>query len=180
MITATERLILRKFRETDADAVHFYASDPEVCRYTDFGPNTWDETVEFVATAVGHEADSLADLAIASRRSGEVIGGCSAFVPKGEEPDERPHVREIGYVLRRDLWGQGFVTEATAALIALLQASGNVTRVEARCRPENVASARVMQKVGMTFQFLLERDYECKGAWVDSHLYSLDIKDLRA
>ncbi|PKQ26486.1 MAG: GNAT family N-acetyltransferase [Actinobacteria bacterium HGW-Actinobacteria-4] len=176
MITSTERLVLRKFRETDADAVHAYASDPEVCKYTDFGPNTWEDTVNFVNTAMNHEPDSLADLAIALRSTREVIGGTGAFLPKGEEPDERPHVREIGYVLRRDLWGQGLVTEAATALISLLKQTGTVTRIEARCRPENLASARVMQKLGMKFEFLLERDYECKGVWVDSHLYSLDLR----
>lgn len=175
MITTTDRLILRKFSENDADAVHAYASDPEVCRYTDFGPNSWEETVAFVTMAMGRAPDSLSDLAITLRSTHEVIGGCGAFIPKGEEPDERPHVREIGYVLRRDLWGQGLVTEAATALVSLLKATGSVTRVEARCRPENLASARVMEKLGMRFEFLLERDYECKGVWVDSHLYSLEL-----
>lgn len=167
-------------RESDEDAVHAYASDPEVCRYTDFGPNTWEDTVEFVNAAVAHPAQSFADLGITLRGRDQIVGGLGAFVPKGEDADERPHVREVGWVLRRDLWGQGLMPEAVGAMLRQLRDDLTVTRVEARCRPENKASVRVMEKLGMSFEFFLARDYECKGVWVDSHLYGLNLQSAPA
>lgn len=178
MIIETERLWLRQVRETDADAVHLYASDPEVCLYTDWGPNTWQDTAEFVAMAAAHPEGSLANLAITLKGDPVVVvGGVSAHTPRGEEPDERPHVREVGWVLRRDLWGQGIVTEALRGMIDhLLLTAPEVTRLEARCRPENARSERVMQRLGMTFQFHLDQDYRVREQWVDSVLYALDLR----
>lgn len=180
MIIETDRLILRHFRETDADDVHLYASDPVVCEHTDWGPNAWQDTVDFVARASAHPAESLADMAITLRGNVQAVGGCGAFVPRGEDPDERPHVREIGWVLRRDLWGQGIMTEAMRAVIDhLMRHHPDITRLESRTRPANQRSERVMKNLGMSLEFTLEREFESKGQWVDSVLYSLDLRPLR-
>lgn len=181
MIIETARLRLRQFRETDADDVHLYGSDPEVCTYTDWGPNTWQDTVEFIQRASSHPEGSLEDLAITVRGNLQVVGGCGVFVPRQEDPDERPHVRECGWVLRRDLWGQGIVFEAMVAMLDhVIRNEPHITRLESRCRPQNTRSERIMQKLGMKLEFTLEHEYQIRGEWVDSLLYSLDLKDLRA
>jgi [ribosomal protein S5]-alanine N-acetyltransferase len=168
MIIETARLILRPYDPADAKAIHAYGSDPEVCRYTDFGPNTWEDTLEFLTTVTDPDHSSL-DLAITLRETGEVVGGIAA------RPGDDGRY-ELGWVLRRDLWNQGLVTEAAQALIAHVLTLDGVMTICARCRPDNPASARVMEKAGLRFVTRIERDREVRGEWVDSLLYEMDAQ----
>ena len=171
MILETERLVLRPYLLSDATAVHAYGSDPEVCRYTEFGPNTWDDTLGFLGTAIA-PTNTTIDLAITVRGADEVVGGISA----------KPHPGgkyELGWVLRRDLWGRGVATEAAKALLAHVAALPGTTLVFARCRPENRASYRVMEKIGLRFAERVPREKEVRGEWVDSLFYDVDIVDGR-
>jgi len=163
VILETERLILRPYRLADASAVHAYASDPEVCQYTEFGPNTWDDTLSFLQTATD-TAQANIDLAITLKDVGEVIGGISARPQPGGR-------HEMGWVLRQDLWGHGIVSEAARALFAHVSALPGTTAVYARCRPQNAASARIMEKLGMVFVERIDREKEFRGEWVDTLVY---------
>ncbi|MBN2177614.1 MAG: GNAT family N-acetyltransferase [Demequinaceae bacterium] len=165
MIIETDRLVLRPYSTSDAEDVHAYGSDPEVCRTADFGPNTWEETVAFLAS-VTDPANSAIDLAITL--AGRVVGGISA-----RPGDEGRY--ELGWVMRRDLWDQGYATEAARALVAHVLTLDGVTTISARCRPDNPASARVMEKAGLRFVTRIERDREVRGEWVDSLLYEMDV-----
>jgi ribosomal-protein-alanine N-acetyltransferase len=167
MILQTERLILRPYRLADASAVHAYGSDPEVCRYTEFGPNTWDDTLGFLQTA-SDTAQANIDLAITLREVGEVIGGIGARPNPGGR-------HEMGWVLRRDMWGHGIVTEAARVLLAHVSALPGATAVFARCRPQNVASMRIMEKIGMVFVERIDREKEFRGEWVDTLVYELRV-----
>lgn len=167
MILETERLILRPYRLADASAVHAYGSDPEVCRYTEFGPNTWDDTLGFLQTATD-TAQANIDLAVSMRATDEVIGGISAR----PQPEGR---YEMGWVLRRDMWGQGIVTEAARALLAHVSTLPGATVVFARCRPQNAASARIMEKIGMVFVERIDREKEFRGEWVDTLVYEVRV-----
>ncbi len=167
MILETERLVLRPYRISDATAVHAYGSDPEVCRYTDFGPNTWDDTLAFLQTAVNPIPPKI-ELAITIRGDDAAAGGLGAWpVAEGRW--------EMGWVLRRDAWGKGYATEATRAVFGEVAARGDVHTIFARCRPENLASARVMEKLGMRYVELIPRESHVRGEWVDSHVYEAII-----
>jgi ribosomal-protein-alanine N-acetyltransferase len=167
VIIETERLILRPYRVADATAVHRYGSDPEVTRYTDFGPNTWDDTLAFLQTAVNPIPPKI-ELAVTVRDDDEVVGGVGAWpVADGRW--------EMGWVLRRDVWGRGYATEATSALFDAVAGRGDVHTIFARCRPENAASARVMEKLGMRYVELIPREHEVRGEWVDSRVYEVSI-----
>lgn len=164
----TERLVLRSYRISDATAVHAYGSDRVVTRYTDFGPNTWDDTLGFLQTATRPTPPKI-ELAITVKPFDDVVGGLGAW------PTE-PGVWEMGWVLAREHWGNGYATEATRAVLAAVVARPDVARVVARCRPENVRSARVMEKLGMTYRETIGREKEVRGAWVDSLLFALDVR----
>jgi len=174
MILETDRLILRPYRFMDAEAIHRYGSDPEVCRYTNFGPNTWEDTIQFVNRASDSSRPEI-ELAITLRGDDTVVGGVGAFAAHHGSMADHPHDREMGWILRRDLWGRGIATEAAEALLDALRTAGDVAHVYARCRPQNAASARVMQKIGMRQRARVFRDYETKGAWVDSLLFSTKL-----
>ena len=179
----TERLVLRPFTRADRDDVHVYASDPAVCFFTDWGPNTDADTDEFIEEAVAtgaplNTAVSLAHDVLGASGvvpSGTVVGSVSAFGAERGPVDANPTARELGWVVRRDLWGQGIATEAVRGLVEALFAGGVVREVHARCRPQNRASSRVMEHVGMTYVQTITKDKLIRGDWVDSHLYRLVI-----
>lgn len=183
MTLETPRLILRPFEPGDVDDVHFYASDPAVCFFTDWGPNSREETEAFVAQAVATGAPE--NYAITLREdmpgtsgtvtAGTVIGGLGAFGVGHAPIADNPTLRELGWVIRRDLWGRRIATEAVEALIESVRENSELEAIHARCRPQNRASSRVMEHVGMIHVRRIERDYEVRGAWVDSDLYVLDL-----
>lgn len=84
------------------------------------------------------------------------------------------HARaEIGYALSRTYWGEGYMTEAVREVISFGRRTMELNRIEARCRTENTASARVLEKVGMKFEGILRRHIFSKGAYHDMKMYSI-------
>jgi ribosomal-protein-alanine N-acetyltransferase len=181
MEVVTERLVLRPFAATDVDDVHVYSSDPAVCFFTDWGPNSREQTEAFVADAVAggaplNMAISLAqDLLGASGivPAGTVVGGVSAFGAFRGPVDDNPHSRELGWVVRRDLWGQRIATEAVGAFVQALAREYGVREFTARCRPQNRSSSRVMEHIGMVYIERVPNDVVINGTPADSEIYRL-------
>ena len=167
MIIETERLILRTYRLADAAAIHRYGSDPEVARFSEHAPNTWEDTLRFLQDAV-HPVPPKIQLGITLRGDDAVGGGVGAWpVAAGRW--------EMSWGLRRDLWGKGYAAEASSAVFDVVVARGDVRTVAARCRPENVASARVMEKLGMRFARLIPRDTAMLGEEMGAALYEVTV-----
>jgi ribosomal-protein-alanine N-acetyltransferase len=87
---------------------------------------------------------------------------------------EAEHARaEVGFVLSREYWGRGLMSEAVRAILRFGFERMNLNRIEARCIAENAASARVMEKAGMVYEgTLCQREY-IKGAYRDIKLYAI-------
>lgn len=79
---------------------------------------------------------------------GSVIGSV-ALMTGVSDLVHGPCEAEIGYVLRREAWGNGYAAEAAEALLSWAGAHLGITRVVATCRPENTGSVRVLEKIGM-------------------------------
>ncbi len=151
-ILETERLRLRRLTADDADAVfNRWAQDPVVSRYLAWQPHEslaeslahakaceakWSRGSEFTWMIEDREA-GLAVGSIAAHRSGSRIG--------------------LGYLLARDSWGQGYMTEAVTGLTDWFLALPDVFRVWAVCDMENPASARVLEKSGFELEGTLHR-----------------------
>jgi RimJ/RimL family protein N-acetyltransferase len=139
----TERLCLRHPRDSDAAAVSEYASDPEVTRYMDWPTHTGPhEAVVFLEGA--HErlaAGTEFTWMIVVKADDRVIGAISCRMRRREV--------DFGYALNRAYWGQGFATEAARAIVAWASSLEHVNRVWATCDVDNIASARVLEKVGL-------------------------------
>lgn len=164
----TERLLLRAFTPDDVEAVHAYAGDPEVCRYTDWGPNTPLQSQAFIdEMRAASAAESPGSLTWAVTVTGNVVGACSVTVTSHE------HQRGVmGYVLARSHWGRGYATEAAAAVLRFARAELGLRRVEATCRPDNVASQRVLGKIGMEQEGLMRSHMLIRGRREDSLLFA--------
>jgi ribosomal-protein-alanine N-acetyltransferase len=167
----TQRLLLRKMRLDDAEAMFAYASDPAVARYV-----LWDthhsieDSESFLRLAIeGYERGDFGGWGVVLKDSGAFIGTCG--LDAGYAPE---HARaELGYVLSREYWGKGLMPEAVRAIIAFGFARADLNRIEARCIAANLASARVMEKAGMTYEGTLREREFIKGAYRDMKLYSI-------
>jgi RimJ/RimL family protein N-acetyltransferase len=137
----------------------------------DWGPNTEEETRAFIAeTMRSREASPRLHytLAVTLAGSGEVIGGCRIWI---ESPEHRD--ASIGYSLARQHWGRGYATELARGLLQFGFEALGMHRIWAIVEPENVASARVLEKVGMQREGRLRDHRYAKGRWRDSVLYAI-------
>jgi ribosomal-protein-alanine N-acetyltransferase len=167
----TSRLELRELAEEDFEAVHRYASDPEVTRYLSWGPNSEETTRAFLALAREHAAaDPRRDfeLGVVDGSSGELIGGCGLH---GRREAFREY--ETGYCLRRDWWGRGVGSETVRALIDFGFRSLGTHRIYAQVFPDNTASVRILQRLGFRLEGHLHGDVFVRGEWHDTLIYAL-------
>lgn len=164
----TRRLRLRDFESDDVEGVHQYAADPEVCRYMEWGPNTLAQTQAFVRDEIAATGSSDRDsFTWAITLNGAVVGACSVTVTS------RAHRRgEMGYVLARAHWGRGYASEAAAAVLDFARGELGLERVEATCRTENIASQRVLMKIGMQPEGVLRSHVVIRGKREDSLLFA--------
>jgi RimJ/RimL family protein N-acetyltransferase len=147
----TERLVLRRFTEDDAELLVELDSDPEVMQFITGGLPTSRREVETeilpAYLAYYDRDDRFGFWAAIERSSGEFVGWFH-FRP---ESDDAPDHIELGYRLRRSAWGKGYATEGSRALIEKGFAELGVERVFAATMVVNVASRRVMEKSGLRY-----------------------------
>jgi RimJ/RimL family protein N-acetyltransferase len=174
----TERLTLRDFRSTDSDDVHAYASIPDVARYMPWGPNSPDDTREFLTRVLSEQSAWPRfgfDFAIELRATGRVIGSIGLHLRDGPN-----RTAELGYCLHNAAWRQGFVSEAAHALVDVGFRTLNLHRIIAICDARNTASFGLMEKVGMRREGLFRRDREIKDEWRDTFLYAVLADDWKS
>ena len=169
MELVTERLVLRPLRVEDADAFYAMYVDPEVMRFMS-GPFTG--TVEqlrerLAVRIVEHNRDGFGLMGTELRETGELIGRCGHLRWTIEGREEL----EVGYLLGRRHWGNGYATEAARALIDDGFARLGAHRIISLIHPQNVASQRVAEHNGLRY----ERDITVDGIPIAPiRLYSID------
>jgi len=168
----TERLTLRELTLDDAPALNAVDGDPVVARWNGFEPPGLDGTrayIENVIKDAAQEPRQFITLAIVTRADDHLIGRCG-FDRGG--PDLLNAM--VGYCLHRDLWGQGYMTEAVQALVGHGFRDLKLHRVWADCDPRNVGSWRVMEKVGMRREGHSIENYRYPdGEWADTWFYAM-------
>jgi RimJ/RimL family protein N-acetyltransferase len=159
VLLETDRLTLRRFTDTDADAALLFEldSDPEVMRYV--GPYTLPSVAAYREHIrnrfLPHYAHPARGVFAAHERPGGAFVGWFIFRQAtdyrfaAEAGWTRESDIELGYRLRRAAWGRGLATEGSRALVALADADPTVTAVVAAALVPNRASTRVMEKCGL-------------------------------
>ncbi len=145
-ILGTERLLLREFVLEDVDALALVLSDPETMRYY---PATLDRAgvVEWIRRNRRRYVDAGHGLwAMVLKSSGELVGDCGLTRQAVDGTEEI----EIGYHVRRDLWGRGYAPEAARACQEYGFGRLGADRLISLIRPENLASRRVAEKTGLS------------------------------
>jgi RimJ/RimL family protein N-acetyltransferase len=148
MFLETERLLLRRFTEADADNLVALDADPEVMRLLTGGRPTPREVVEHELLPSLLQAyerfPSFGTWAALERATGEFVGWFALDPPDGGKGDEV----ELGYRLRKSAWGKGYATEGSRALVDKAFAELGVQRIYAETMAVNTASRRVLEKAG--------------------------------
>ncbi len=144
----TERLLLRKMTEADADSVFAMRSDADVMRYIR-EPQKRGEALNWIKL-------------VSSRWDGEKIGFCSVFLKSTNQfvgwcglwrLKETGEI-EVGYALFKEFWGKGFAGEASEAFLEYGFTELNLPKIVACANPNNLNSRRVMEKLEMTFDHI--------------------------
>jgi len=157
LILETPRLILRKYTFADVPAIEAVLGDPVTMQ---FYPAAFDRqgVEDWIGRSLErYERDGHGLWAMLLKPSQELMGDCGCSLQEVEGINQV----EVGYHVRRDLWGRGYATEAARACIDYAFVQLGARRVISMIRPENVASRRVAEKNGMTCEkIVLWRDYD--------------------
>lgn len=145
MTIRTDRLLLRPLCLCDLKTVHEYACDSENTKYMLFLPNASEQETERFLCSVEQEWQqehpSAFEFAIVF--NGVQIGAISISLC------ETINQGEIGWILNKNYWNCGYASEAAAAVLDFAKTQLRLQRVIAQCDWRNIASARVMEKIGM-------------------------------
>ena len=171
----TERLILRKFRQDDAqDVFDNWANDKDVTKHLSWTPHANAEaTRQYIAACVErYEKESIYHWAIVPKEYGKVCG--SIEVMNVSEINGRC---EMGYCMSKRYWNKGIMSEALKAAVKFLFDEVGFNRIQAVHHIENPASGKVMQKAGMKYEGRLKQYIadNC-GKFVDCDIYAI-VKD---
>ncbi len=166
----TNRLILRPFIKNDIDSIFAMRSDADVMRFIRPIQTNRSEAESWTNLVSSRwEKEKIGFCAVIEKSSNQFIGWCGLWRLK--ETDET----EVGYALIKDFRGKGFAVEASEAFLIYGFEELNLEEIVAVARPENRASRRVMERLGMTYDYtgkFYERDLVhysiCRESWVAS------------
>jgi RimJ/RimL family protein N-acetyltransferase len=169
---ATPRLLLRPFREGDADDLYAYRSRPDVVRHLYFDTSTYDEVCGVVErrstmNRLGTEGDVLV-LAVEEQATGRLVGDVSLTWTSAAHRQG-----ELGFVFHPDVHGRGYAREAATAVLDLAFDRAGLHRVYGRADARNEPSARLMQRLGMRLEAHLRENEIFKGEWGDEVVYAV-------
>jgi len=143
----TRRLLLREFVETDFEALREIESDPEILRYRSRSEITPAATREFINNAKAQAAEQPRQqyaLGAVLKDSLRLIGELGLTISSSKYDEAY-----LWYSINRKYWGQGYGTEAAARLLRFGFEEASLRRIFAECHPDNLASARVLEKIGL-------------------------------
>ena len=164
----TQRLILRRIREIDYIDMHEYSADAEVTKYLVWQPHkTIEETKKYTGELQQRYAEGkFYDWGLVHKADSKLIGTCGLTTINLNK-----NSCEIGYVLSKKYWGQGFIPEALGIIMDFAFTYLDFERIEGRFFEGNEKSCRVMQKMGMVFDRVDYKLFHIKGEYKNIYNY---------
>lgn len=167
-IIETKRLVLRKFAESDLEAIYKIFSDSEVNRFLPWFPlGSMEEAQAFYEERFGSryiQKDAY-DYAVCLKENDYPVG----YLDVGMDESH-----DLGYGLRKEFWHKGFVTEAGMAVIEQLKKDG-ILYITATHDINNPGSGNVMKRLGMKYQYSYEEQWQPKDFPVIFRMYQLNL-----
>lgn len=172
----TERLLLRPFSGDDAPAILEIFSDARTMEYWSAEPiSSLDEAEKLLRADIEWAAlKTTRAWAIAIPDSNRYAGKISLF-----QIDERNRRAEIGYLLGRQHWGKGLMTEAMSAVLAFAFDEMRLHRIEVDTDPDNQPSLALLARFGFAREGYFRDRWRVHGAWHDSVMLALLEDDYR-
>ena len=170
MLIGTERLVLRRFRASDAPVLAAYRSDPAVARY-----QSWDAPfpLEKAEVAVRNFAAGSPDRVGWFQYAVELTGERSLIGDVAVRLHDNLKQAEIGFTLAPAYQKRGFATEAVSAVLDRLFRLQGLHKVTGECDARNKPSAALMERLGFTREGCLRQQTFIKGEWTDDLIYGL-------
>lgn len=169
-ILSSSNLVLRPIDERDTAALFHHFSDDTVTKYMDIDSfsNISEAThiIQFFRKSLEEEEGTRWAITLAGKD--ELIGTC------GYHKINKPHFKaEIGYDLQPSYWGKGIMKEAISCMLTYGYEELQFNRIEAFVDPENIASAKLLSRLGFHYEGFLRDAFFEKGRFVNAELYSL-------
>ena len=167
----TRRLTIREYTEEDWPTVYAYVKDKAFWKFQAGEPPSEDRVKALFQWAVREQTIAPQVnyyLAATDAKNGDVIGeAVLKLIPPGHGQGE------IGFGVSPALWKRGFATEITRTMVEAGFKTFRLHRISAQCAPENKASIRVMQKLGMAREGLLREHYRSGDRYWSSVIYAV-------
>jgi len=173
----TNRLLLRKFSMMDAEDYYQISSDPIVTSQTTWERHTSKEdSIKYIQKVLDkYKRHEGFHWGIVYKSSGQLIGRTGLI-----RIDPIHNKAELGYVLSKDYWNQGIITEATSQIVKYGFSELGLNRIEAQCNVNNPGSYRVMEKLGLVMEGVLRKQLKIKGEYLDQRMYSILRSDFES
>ncbi len=169
-ILQTERLDMRWLTLDDGPQLRAICDNQAVAATSGSvaHPYPEDEEIRFVRkVAEGTEKGTWYCFGLVVRETGVLIGDVSLHL------NEERFAAEIGYLLGEPYWGKGYASEAAAAALRFSFETLGLRRIEGRCVTTHPASARIMEKIGMTREGRLKDSFLKWGVFFDDYIYGI-------
>ena len=139
----TERLVLRRYEESDIDMQYEIITDDRLSKYIKFPDLTKEEELEYIRDCIKNADDSKYEKWVITLKDNNIpIGNISV-----NEINKKNNYCTVGYVIMYEYWGKGYASEALKIVSDYLLDSGYYL-VECSCNELNKQSSRVMEKAG--------------------------------
>lgn len=174
----TERLILRPWREDDAESLFKYAQDPDVGPIAGWPPHTSVEnSLEIIRTVFA----APETYAVVFKETNEPIGCCGIMFSNSlHTSDMDNREAEIGYWIGKPYWGQGLIPEAVKALLSRCFSELNLDTVWCGHYDGNFKSKRVCEKSGFMYHHTNSDIISPLGDKRTEHFYRMSKEDYHA
>ena len=171
----SERLLFRKIIMKDAKDIHFIRSNNNVMEFMDVWRTKSISDAKKLIRNIHEDYKNERGISwgIIEKRTRNFIGyiGIIRMQPQ--------HCRgEVGYVLKPEYWGKGFMTEALRTIVKFGFDKMNLHSIEANVNPKNKSSKKLLERFGFRKEAYFKENYLFEGKFLDSEIYSLLERDI--
>lgn len=174
----TKRLLIREFEASDRESLLAIVREPDQIKHMLLFLDTEEQLDEFMSLALNgarNEPRLQWHFAVQDLAQGHYLGSCCLMVEA-----ESTSSAELGYWFLREAWGKGYATESSAALLELGFERLGYHRIWGKCHEQNVQSAKVMEKLGMTYEGTLREHVWLRDHYRTSRIYGMLEAEYRA
>jgi len=171
----TKRLILREILPSDWEAILEYQRKPEYLKFYEWEERSPDDAKKFVQMLIDWQNEvpqQKFQFAIVEKKTSRFVGCCGIRIRNTKDANV-----DMGYEINPSFWGKGYATECAKEMLRFGFQKLCLFEISAYVITENIASIRVLEKIGMKMNRVLKNNMHFKGRYWDEYLYSVSYED---